>query len=236
MVRVSDGALTDTITVNVTIQAVNDAPDQPSLNTPSNNATGVGLSPSLSVTVSDIDSNSLAVTFYGRKSGDASWTLLGANSGVTSGASTSWTWAPPLTAGTVYEWYVTVYDGAATATGSTWSFTTAALPKPPEVTSITQGSGNVVLNWGEVTQDVNNKPTTILKYQVYGSDNPFFEPSISTRLGEPTPPTATTYTHTGGSIGTTNWYYLVRAVNIIGESANSARRTGRFGFTLVPGS
>ena len=214
---------------------MNDAPDQPSL-TPSNNATGVGLSPSLSVTVSDIDSNSLAVTFYGRESGVLSWTLLGANSGVTSGASTSWTWAPPLTAGTVYEWYVTVYDGAATATGSTWSFTTAALPKPPEVTSITQGSGNVVLNWGEVTQDVNNKPTTILKYQVYGSDNPFFEPSISTRLGEPTPPTATTYTHTGGSTGTTNWYYLVRAVNVIGESANSARRTGRFGFTLVPGS
>ncbi len=98
------------------------------------------------------------------------------------------------------------------------------------------GSNDVALAWDAVTQDVNNNPTTITKYQVYGSHDPFFEPGVSDLLGEPTPPWATTYTHTGGSTGTTNWYYLVRAVNIAGESANSPRRTGRFGFTLAPGS
>ena len=99
-----------------------------------------------------------------------------------------------------------------------------------------QGSGNVVLGWDPVAQDMNDNLTTIIKYRVYGSHDPFFEPGASALLGEPTPPTATTFTHTGGSTGTTNWYYLVRAVNSVDESANSARRTDRFGFNLVPGT
>ena len=114
---------------------------------------------------------------------------------------------------------------------------TPAKPKPPAVTAIAlSGSNDVDLTWDVVTQDVNNNPTTITKYQVYGSHDPFFEPGVSDLLGEPTPPTATTFTHVGGSTGTTNWYYLVRAVNVAGESANSPRRTGRFGFALVPGN
>jgi hypothetical protein len=114
---------------------------------------------------------------------------------------------------------------------------TPAKPKPPAVTAIAlSGSNDVDLTWDAVTQDVNNNPTTITKYQVYGSHDPFFEPGVSDLLGEPTPPTATTFTHVGGSTGTTNWYYLVRAVNVAGESANSPRRTGRFGFALVPGN
>jgi hypothetical protein len=83
---------------------------------------------------------------------------------------------------------------------------------------------------------MNDNLTTIIKYRVYGSHDPFFEPGASALLGEPTPPTATTFTHTGGSTGTINCYYLVRAVNASGESANSARRTGRFGFILAPGT
>ena len=115
---------------------------------------------------------------------------------------------------------------------------TPAKPKPPVVTAISlSGSNNVALGWDAVTQDVNDKPTTIDKYQVYGSHDPFFTADISTLLSEqPMPPWATTFTHTGGSTGTTNWYYLVRAHNIIGESVESVRRVGRFGFTLVPGS
>jgi hypothetical protein len=112
-----------------------------------------------------------------------------------------------------------------------------AVPKAPVVTSISlSGGSNVVLGWDAVTEDVNNNPTTITEYRVYGSHDPFFEPGVSDLLGTPTPPTGTTFTHTGGSTGTINWYYVVRAVNSVGESANSARRTGRFGFTLVPGS
>ena len=88
-----------------------------------------------------------------------------------------------------------------------------------------------------MTQDVNDNPTTIAKYQVYGSHDPFFTADVSTLLPEqPTPPWATTFTHTGGSTGTANWYYLVRARQYTGESVDSARRIGRFGFALVPGS
>ena len=83
-----------------------------------------------------------------------------------------------------------------------------------------------------MTQDINNNPTTISKYQLYGSQSPYFTPS-GTLLGEPT---ATEFTHGGGPTDTTNWYYVVRAVNVIGPSDDSARRTGRFGFTLAPGS
>ena len=109
---------------------------------------------------------------------------------------------------------------------------------PPVVTSIVlSGSNDVTLTWDEVTQDVNNNLTTITAYRVYYSHDPFFEPVSSDPFFAPTPsPTALTATHTGGSTGDTNWYYLVRAVNAVGESANSPRRTGRFGFLLVPGT
>ena len=115
---------------------------------------------------------------------------------------------------------------------------TPAKPKPPAVTAIAlSGSNDVDLGWDAVTQDVSNNPTTIAKYQVYGSHDPFFTADGSTLLLEqPTPPWALTFTHTGGSTGTVNWYYLVRAHNIIGESVDSVRRVGRFGFALVPGS
>jgi hypothetical protein len=107
-----------------------------------------------------------------------------------------------------------------------------ALPQAPVVTSISQSGGNVALGWTAVTQDMNGNPPMIDAYHVYGSQAPYF---TSGTLLTPTS-AATTFTHTGGATGTTNWYYLVRAHNAVGESADSARRTGRFGFALVPGS
>ncbi len=111
----------------------------------------------------------------------------------------------------------------------------AALPKAPEVTSIVLSGSDVVLGWDEVTLDVSENPTDIMAYRVYGSHDPFFDPAPADLLGATTD-AEFTYTHTGGSTGSTNWYYLVRAVNAVGESANSPRRTGRFGFVLVPGA
>ena len=168
--------------------------------------------------------------------GTASFTNLGTVNGVASSGTASLLWSG-LKAGTMYEWYVTISDGTATTTGPGWFFTTADSPQAPAMKTINiTGTNNedVTLTWDAVTLDVKDHPTTIIKYQVYGSQDPFFTPSVSDLLGEPAPPT-TTFTHTGGATGTTNWYYLVRAVNVIGESANSARRTGRFGFTLAPG-
>ena len=52
---------------------------------------------------------------------------------------------------------------------------TPAKPNPPVVTSISlSGSNNVALGWDAVTQDVSGNATTIDKYQVYGSHDPFF--------------------------------------------------------------
>ena len=49
--------------------------------------------------------------------------LIGTNTGVVSGSTTSITW-PGLSSGTEYEWYVTVSNGTSTITGPVWSFTT----------------------------------------------------------------------------------------------------------------
>ena len=114
----------------------------------------------------------------------------------------------------------------------TATFVAMAKPKAPDITSIAVVGNGAKLVWSPVTQDINDNPTTITKYQVYGSQDPLFTPG-GTPLGGPT---TTEFTHGGGPTGTTNWYYLVRAVNVIGPSDNSARRTGRFGFALVPGS
>ncbi len=109
----------------------------------------------------------------------------------------------------------------------------ATVPKAPVVTSIElSGSNDVALAWDAVTEDTNNYPTTISEYHVYGSQEPYFSTGA---LLTPSP-VDTAFTHVGGSTGATNWYYLVRALNGVGESANSPRRTGRFGFDLVPGS
>ncbi len=111
----------------------------------------------------------------------------------------------------------------------------AALPKAPVVTSIVLGGSNdVTLAWDEVTLDVNNNPTDITAYRVYGSHDPFFDPIVSDLL-DATTEVEFRSTHTSGSTGDINWYYLVHAVNAAGESATSPRRTGRFGFVLVPG-
>ena len=155
--------------------------------------------------------------------------LIGAVSGVVSGGNASISW-PGRAQGAAYEWYAVVSDGTLAMTGSTWSFTTAALPKAPVVTSIAIAGNGAKLIWNPVTWDIKNNPTAILKYQVYGSQDPFFTPS-GNPLGEPT---VTEFTHGGGPTGMTNWYYQVRAVNVIGPSADS-KLVGKFTFPIVPG-
>jgi hypothetical protein len=125
-----------------------------------------------------------------------------------------------------------VMPASALSAGVTYTILPAAKPKAPVVTSIAIAGNGAQLIWNPVTQDINSNPTTITKYQVYGSQNPYFAPS-GTPLGEPT---ATEFTHGGGPTDTTNWYYVVRAVNVIGPSDNSDRRTGRFGYSLAPGT
>ena len=165
----------------------------------------------------------------------AAFELIGTVNGVASGSPASLPWSG-RTPNTEYEWYAVANDGTTSTTSATWSFTTGtttvAVPKKPEVTSITQGSGNVVLAWNPVLLDIAEHTTTILKYQVYGSQDPYFT-SGGSLLGEPT---TTTFPHAAGSTDMTSWYYRVRAVNSAGPSDYSLQRPGWFQFTLVPGS
>jgi len=61
----SYAGIADTTTWNFT--TANPSPDAPTLNSPSNGATGVSLPPTLDVAVSDPDGESMTVTFHGRE-------------------------------------------------------------------------------------------------------------------------------------------------------------------------
>ncbi len=103
----------------------NGAPNAPTLNAPANGATGIGTSPTLSVGVTDPDSNTMTVTFFGRPFASGNFAQIAQNTGVASGTNSTTAWAP-LGAGQKFEWYATVSDGMATTTGPTWTFNTAA--------------------------------------------------------------------------------------------------------------
>jgi len=99
--------------------AINTPPHAPTNPTPLNSATGIGISPSLSVDVSDPDSDTMDVTFY-NASDDS---IIGTDSGVASGGTAITTWTG-LSYSTVYSWYAVADDGTDTTQSATWSFTT----------------------------------------------------------------------------------------------------------------
>ena len=99
--------------------ASNNPPNAPNNPTPLNGATGVETSPSLSVDVSDPDSDTMDVTFY-NASDDS---IIGTDSSVASGGTATTTWSG-LSFSTLYSWYAIADDGTETTQSVTWSFTT----------------------------------------------------------------------------------------------------------------
>ena len=55
------------------------SPNAPTLNAPANGATGIGLSPTLDVTVSDPDLDPMTVTFWGRPFASGTFTQIAQN-------------------------------------------------------------------------------------------------------------------------------------------------------------
>ncbi len=100
------------------------APYDPVLNAPADGATGVGMSPTLDVSVSDPGNGPLTVAFYGRPKASGVYQLIATNTNVPSGSSTSTTWSN-IGAGQTFQWYVTVDNGSSATTGPTWTFKTA---------------------------------------------------------------------------------------------------------------
>ena len=123
-VEVSDGpngagdGLSDTITVNVTVESVNDAPASPSSPTPANSASDVSIDTSLEWSCSDVDGDILTYDVYlGTANPPATAVALG---------QTTTTFDPgTLAYGSTYYWKLVTKDGHEGSTeGPVWSFTT----------------------------------------------------------------------------------------------------------------
>ncbi|MEO8088246.1 MAG: LamG-like jellyroll fold domain-containing protein, partial [Bacteroidota bacterium] len=77
----------------------------------------------------ETDANSQFSVYYDMSSTASPFTLIGTNTGIASGANTTFPYTG-LSPNTCYQWYVTVSDGESTVTGPIWSFTTGTNPMP----------------------------------------------------------------------------------------------------------
>jgi hypothetical protein len=107
----------------------NNAPEAPELEESgiADGRTDVGLSPTLSVTVSDSDASAVDVSFY-----DGNGNLIHTVGDVTSGETASIVWGG-LSEGTTYTWYAVVDDGIDFVQSPVWSFTTLTAAPVPAV-------------------------------------------------------------------------------------------------------
>jgi photosystem II stability/assembly factor-like uncharacterized protein len=117
---------TQSDTWSFTTDSVNNAPLEPTDPSPVDDATGVGINPTLSVKVNDPDADSMTVSFY-----DASDnSLIGLDDDAISGGRAYITWNG-LSPSTTYSWYAEADDGEYTTQSATWSFTTGAENNAP---------------------------------------------------------------------------------------------------------
>lgn len=77
----------------------------------------------------ETDANSQFSVYYDMSSTSSPFTLIGTNTGVASGSTTTFPYSG-LSPNTCYQWYVTVSDGESTVTGPVWTFTTGTNPSP----------------------------------------------------------------------------------------------------------
>ncbi|MGD0941422.1 MAG: fibronectin type III domain-containing protein, partial [Terracidiphilus sp.] len=145
-------------------------------------------------------------------------TLLG---NVTAGTSYSNT---GLTASTTYYYVVEAVDANGSSGASTQASAetdgpscTATPTAPTGLTATATSSTAISLTWAEVTAPAN---CTISSYSVYGSTTSGFTPSTNNLIASGV--TGTTYYNTGLAASTT-YYYIVKAVDADGTSADSAQ-------------
>lgn len=105
-------------------ETANAAPNAPTVNSPSDGATGQALSVDLNVTVTDDDGDTMNVSFYNNAT-DAQ--IGSTQTGVANGSTAEVTWSG-LSAGTTYYWYANSTDGSAITQSSVWNFTTSQTP------------------------------------------------------------------------------------------------------------
>jgi hypothetical protein len=126
IVGTTDRYYTNVITV--TASTANQPPTTPSSPSPSDGATGVSTSPTLSWNTSDPEGGSVSYDLYMGTS-TSNMTLKKSGQGTSAGLS-------GLPGGTKHYWKVIVYDNQSASTQSTtWSFTTQATNQPPTTPS-----------------------------------------------------------------------------------------------------
>ncbi len=136
----------DVSTETWTVKVDADAPTNAGLNTPVNGATGVSITPTLTVlTATDSDSDLAASPYYFELATDTGFTQNTQNSGFVANPQ----WSPTLSGGTTYYWRVKTKDavgnesvlaGHTADTSGYGSFTTTP---PPTVTGIEPASGSI---------------------------------------------------------------------------------------------
>jgi hypothetical protein len=101
----------------------NHPPKKPTNPSPADHAVNIGLQPVLRVFVSDMDNNTMNVSFY-----DASaHSLIKRMNNVRNGTTTQIIWAN-RSYNTTYSWYVVANDSQVENISSTWQFTTIPVP------------------------------------------------------------------------------------------------------------
>ena len=116
-----------------------------------------------------------------------------------------------LTNGTAYRYVVRAVDSIGESANSNVVSSTPAVPPPDAPTDLTATSGNaqISLSWTAVTDATS--------YRVYRATTP---DGALVRITTTNPITTTTYVDSGLTNGTV-YRYIVRAVNSVGESADS---------------
>lgn len=108
---------------------------------PEDETTRITTSPTLRVNVSDLDGDSMNVSFYN----DFDNSLIGIDTNVPSGQTASFIWNN-LSEGTLYSWYAIVNDGLVSTTSTTWVFTTNYAPDSPSAPLPLNDATNISLN------------------------------------------------------------------------------------------
>ena len=195
---------------------------------PSNNATNVPVTTTITATFSEaMDSSTINTSSFTLKKGTTS-----VSGSVTYDFSTNkatFTPSSNLSYSTTYTATITtgVKDSAGNAMASnyTWSFTTEAkpvsVPSSPTGVSASAGDGKITINWSSVSGATS--------YTIYIRTSSGVS---KTNYTDKKTSTTNSYTWTGLTNGTT-YYYVVTAVNSYGESSESSQVSATPSSTIV---
>jgi len=113
----------------------------------------------------------------------------------------------------------------------------APLPVAPAVTiRRSQADPNdIELTWPPVVVDTNGHTLAVVRYDVWRSTTPYFNPLAAPPHGVVYGGNPVTYLDDGALAGGSNTFYVVKAVSVIGHVSAASGRVGAFSFAIVPG-